>query len=49
MKELMSRMEEMEERLDKQTKDNSESVVQSNLRNSFQNQYVPRGHGRAGY
>ena len=49
MKELMSRMEKNEERLDKQTKDNSESIVQSNLRNSFQNQYVPRGYGSAGY
>ena len=40
MNELMSRMEKMEERLDQQSKDNSESVVLSNIPNVFQNQYV---------
>ena len=51
MKELMSRMEKMEERLDQQTKQSSESVGQSNFPDSYSysNQYVPRGCGRAGY
>ena len=49
MKELMSRMEKMEKMLDQQIKDDSESIIQSNLPNSFQNQYVPRGRGCAGY
>ena len=51
MKELMSRMEKMEERLDQQTKQSSESVGQSNFPDSYSysNQYVPRGRGRAGY
>ena len=39
----------MEERLDQQTKDNSEYVVQSNLPNSFQNQYVSQGSGCSSY
>ena len=49
MKELMSRMEKMEERFDQQTKQSSESVGQSNFPDSYSNQYVPRGRGRAGY
>ena len=39
----------MEDRLDQQTKDNSEYVVQSNLPTSFQNQYVSQGRGCSGY
>ena len=49
MKELISRMEKMEERLDQQTKQNSESVEDSNFPDSYAKQYVPRGRGRTGY
>ena len=40
IKELMSRMEKME---------SSESVGQSNFPDSYSDQYVPQGRGRAGY
>ena len=43
MKELMSRMEKMKERLDQQTKQSSESVGQSKFPDYNSNQYVPRG------
>ena len=49
MKELMSRIKKMEERLYQQTKQSSESVRQSNFPDSYSNQYVPGGCGRAGY